>query len=109
MILVMSRKVISVDFDGVIHAYSKGWQGDEVYDEPVEGALESINKLQKRGYEVVISTARENLKPVIKWMTLRWQYEQAMPEITNRKPKAIAYIDDRAIRFTTWKDVKNYF
>lgn len=30
-------------------------------------------------------------------------------EVTSEKPPAIAYIDDRAIRFTNWEDVRKYF
>ena len=30
-------------------------------------------------------------------------------KVVGGKPKAHWYIDDRAIRFTNWKDIKNYF
>lgn len=47
-ILGRYRKVsrtIAVDFDGVIHKYSKGWQNGSIYDEPVEGAKEALLEL----------------------------------------------------------------
>lgn len=33
---------ISIDFDGVIHQYSKGWQNGEIYDPPIRGAARFI-------------------------------------------------------------------
>ena len=29
--------------------------------------------------------------------------------ITNKKFAAVAYIDDRALRFTNWRDMRQYF
>lgn len=107
---MIKEKTIAVDFDGVIHAYSNGWQTGEIYDEPVVGAMDAMNRLQKKGYKVVIFTARDlEDGKVSAWITRRWNQETPCPEITNRKPMAIAYIDDRAIRFTNWRDMMNYF
>jgi hypothetical protein len=35
--------------------------------------------------------------------------EKGVVGITSRKLAAIAYIDDRAVRFTNWMDIQNYF
>ena len=109
------QKTIAVDFDGVIHAYSKGWHDGTIYDEPIEGAIESIERLLKRGYKVAIFTCRaetiEGAEAVANWIDnhLTFKKPEYTIHVTNIKPKAIAYIDDRGIRFTNWKDVMNYF
>lgn len=51
-------KTIAIDFDGVIHKYSKGWQDGSIYDEPIEGAIKAINDLVDRGFSVFIFSTR---------------------------------------------------
>jgi len=112
------KKTIAIDFDGVIHKYSKGWQDGEIYDEPVEGALEAIIELLEKGYKVSIFTTREYTAVVKNWIMDKMDKCKELEgkrfdidnfEVTNKKPIAIAYIDDRGIRFTNWRDMLNYF
>ena len=96
----MSRKTIVFDFDGVIHRYSKGWQGiDNIYDEPVEGIREVIKELMKE-YEIVIVSTRcsehKGLKAIREWLQ---KYDIQVSAIKKEKPPAVLYIDDRAICF----------
>ena len=107
---------VAVDFDGVIHAYSKGWQDGTIYDEPMPGALDGLRKLMEH-YAVFIHTTREPAT-VARWIKdksgieMSWhQDESTLPEfwnerdtilVTRRKLPAVAYIDDRGIRFTSW-------
>jgi hydroxymethylpyrimidine pyrophosphatase-like HAD family hydrolase len=98
-------KTIAVDFDGVVHSYEKGWNGGSIYGTLKEDCKEVIDGLKAKGFNVVIFTARENLDDVREWL-IKMDLEL---EVTNTKPPAIAYIDDRAIRFTNWKDMANYF
>ncbi len=115
------RKPLSIDFDGVIHQYSKGWCSPEIYDPPMPGAHEALRKLL-RDYAVHILTARDS-REVIKWCrkqfpdlrfklipkgTRYWQVEGVIG-VTNVKTPAIAYIDDRGLRFTNWVDMLNHF
>jgi hypothetical protein len=51
-------KRILVDFDGVIHRYSKGWADGSIYDDPVEGVQEYLQKFIDQGYEVMIYSTR---------------------------------------------------
>jgi len=106
-------RTVAVDFDGVVHAYSKGWHDGTIYDEPNPGALDAL-RLLMRHYAVFIHTTRDP-HDVAAWLRVhgfecltwlsRWAQfwnTQGVLLITSRKLPAIAYIDDRAIRFTNW-------
>jgi hypothetical protein len=58
---------IAIDFDGVIHKYSKGWQDGTIYDGVVPGAIGAINALLKAGYSVFIFSTR-GPKQIKKWL-----------------------------------------
>ena len=125
----MSNKRLLIDFDRVVHQYSKGWKDGSIYDAPVPGALEAIKTLQSQGWEIVIFTTRStdgNIrnKKIQNWLLkfdicshciglihdinkLNFKPNQVL--ITNTKIPARAIIDDRAIRFTNWRDILNYF
>ena len=39
----MSKPILCLDFDGVCHSYTSGWQGaDNIPDPPVEGLFEFL-------------------------------------------------------------------
>lgn len=110
---------IAVDFDGVIHAYSRGWDDGSIYDEPLPGALDAVLDLQS-GAAVFIFTTRD-ARSVAAWLTDRgipactdaeagspvfWN-EQGRVLVTPRKLPAVAYIDDRAVRFESWPQALN--
>ncbi len=92
-------KTIAIDFDGVLHAYSRGWEDGAIYDTSIEGSFEALQLLSKK-FKVIVFTARNELLPVKKW--LNDYYPTIDLEVTNRKPPAAYYIDDRAIRFDNW-------
>lgn len=106
-------KNIAIDFDGVIHKNSKGYYDGTIYDEPIDGARESLKKLSKK-YDVVIFTAKA--KPdrgLINGKTgvqLVWEWleendmAQFVTKVTAEKPRAVQYIDDKGIQFTSWED-----
>ena len=59
---------IAIDFDGVIHRYSRGFQGlENAYDEPMPGVFDALNDLKADGYMLIIVSSRP--VPVIKaWL-----------------------------------------
>lgn len=107
-------RTMAVDFDGPIHRYGKGWHDGTIYDELTPGAREAIAGFQARGYAVFVFTSRE-IEQVVPWMQARgfdvaadgppyptfWDSPDQIL-VTNRKLAAVAYIDDRAVRFDAW-------
>lgn len=60
-------KTIAIDFDGVIHKYSKGWKDGSIYDEPIAQVFTCIGSLFDTGYSVFIFSTRKP-KQILKWM-----------------------------------------
>lgn len=105
----MNKPTICVDFDGVLNTY-KGWNGTDNLYQPRNGVHEFLCKLNKE-YQVIIFTTRNEGRV---W---RWLFEYGLTDyiedVTSHKIGAIAYIDDRGIRFNgdyneTLKELKNF-
>lgn len=110
-------KTVVFDFDGVIHSYTSGWQGeDTILDPPVPGIREALKEIRDAGYEVVVvSTRCATIKG--HGAIEAWLYDNGLREyidkVCKEKPPAVAYIDDRAICFdghpeTLLKKIKNF-
>lgn len=55
----MSKPIICVDFDGVIHSYSSGWKGAHIIpDVPVPGAIDALLGYLDAGFTVAIFSSR---------------------------------------------------
>ena len=106
----LARRTLVLDFDGVIHCYSRGWYNGLAYDKPVEGAIESIKSLIEAGYKIVVLTSQTPLGEVRNDSIRKWLKQWGLDlEVTNIKPMALCYIDDRNLRFTNWADICQYF
>lgn len=114
------KTTIAIDFDGVIHGYSKSWQDGSIYDKPKQGAKLAMAKLVKQGFNIVIFTTR--LNPEIRdkneateqaEMLDKWLGKYGFTKgkhyhyITALKPKAKVYIDDRALKFIDWESTES--
>jgi 5'(3')-deoxyribonucleotidase len=100
----MRKKTIAIDFDGVIHQYSKGWQNGEIYDPPMEGALDAVKKLASNNRLVIFSTRARDVEgwnDMIAWLT-EHGFMDYFDKVTSEKPIAHIYIDDRGLRFHDW-------
>ncbi len=120
----MTKPILCLDFDGVIHSYTSGWKGaDVIPDPPVPGAMQFIadaladfevhifssRSHQAGGKEAMQKYIEDNLYKeageyveefIIRGMlmAIKWPDE---------KPPAMITIDDRAITFTgTWPDTQ---
>ena len=52
-----TRKVVAIDFDGVLHDAHQGWGDGTCYGDPLPGAIEAVKKLAEN-YDIVIFTAK---------------------------------------------------
>lgn len=122
----MSKPILSVDFDGVIHSYSSGWQGvDVIPDPPVPGAIDFLRRASEH-FTVAIYSSRSHQTGGLNAMQqyiaehahdirqyphvqpgdvidTTWMHRLLWP--TN-KPSAFLSIDDRALQFTGhWPEI----
>ena len=102
---------LGIDFDGVIHSNDKGFYDGTIYGDPVEGTEEALKKLSDK-YTLICYTAKA--KPdrmlingktgtelVWEWLK-KHKFDKYISKVTSEKPRAVAYIDDKAIRFSNW-------
>lgn len=116
-------QTIAVDFDGVLHSYDKGWHDGSIYGDWLPGAVTALSQLMRQ-HAVFIHTTR-NPRQVARWIERQSGYgvecttrlprtwwgrrkpfwnQQGVLLVTDRKLAAVAYIDDRAVRFVNWPD-----
>ena len=125
----MSKPILCLDFDGVIHSYTSGWKGPAtIPDPPVDGAFEFIEQALEH-FDVQIFSSRtgqyedrdsglqrkHGQYAMEEWCTkwaiktlgeIRGRGVMSMLTFPERKPAAMVTIDDRAITFDgTWPDM----
>lgn len=97
------KQTVVFDFDGVIHSYKSGWQGEaSIPDEPVKGIHEALKQIKEAGYEVAVVSTRcssdAGMMAVYGWL-YKWHLDIFVDRVCKEKPPAVVYIDDRAICF----------
>ena len=91
-----AQPIACVDLNGVLDAYT-GWKGADHFDPPRPGAREFLDALRARGFRIVIFTTRW---PDDVWRWLReYELETLVTDVTDRKPAAHVFVDDRAVCF----------
>lgn len=108
----MTKPILCLDFDGVIHSYTSYWQGAEVIpDPPVDGAIEFM-LTALHDFDVVIFSSRSNqpggLAAMKTWLKHHagncWHESPCGPGLEDvrfvtEKPPAMVTLDDRALTF----------
>jgi predicted HAD superfamily phosphohydrolase YqeG len=89
-------KTIAVDFDGVMNTYT-GWKGEAELFEPRPGLRAFLEQLRAAGFKVVVYSTRPASR-IRSWL-VDHDLSALVDDVTNGKPMAIAYIDDRAVCF----------
>ncbi|TKD50541.1 hypothetical protein [Sphingomonas baiyangensis] len=117
----MLKPILCLDFDGVIHSYTSGWQGAGIAaDPPVAGTLEYLVEATKH-YRVMVYSSRskslagrramrryirEHFNVPLTFSPVHdvdWLHEAI--RFPWFKPPALLTIDDRALTFTgNWLD-----
>ena len=98
------RYTIAVDFDGVIHSYVSPWvDAHLIPDPPVDGAIEWLKQIAE-SFDIVIFTTRgktdEGRWAVRRYIQEHGDWPEALSlQVTDSKPPALIYLDDRAYRF----------
>ena len=100
------KRTICIDFDGVLHDYSNGFQGDDIFGEMIPGADVGTKVLKENGNTIVIYTTRKATDALKKWLkdnSISYDYINENPDQPKGSEgcKLIAdiYIDDRGICF----------
>jgi len=104
---------IGVDFDGVIHRCSKGYYDGTIYDPPIEGSYECLERLSKNYRVIIYSTkaradrglvnGKSGIELIWEWLE-KHDMSQFVSKVTAEKPRAVCYIDDKAISFNNWQE-----
>ena len=99
----MAKPVLCLDFDGVIHRYSRGWQDGALYDPPTEGFRQWAEQAAEHFRLVIYSASRSNnaggVSAMKAWLAAHRLADLPL-EFAHAKPAAFLTIDDRAVCFT---------
>jgi len=94
---------VAIDFDGCLHPYTHGWTGHTPADEPPgPGTVDFLMMCKSRGFDLVVFSCRadhdDGERGIRDWLA-RYGLTDFFSDVTNVKPVACAYVDDRAVRF----------
>jgi len=90
------RPIVCVDLDGVLNDFD-GWRGADYFHPPRAGAVEFLERLNALGYDVVVFTVR--WAPHVEVWLRDCGLAHLVARVTDKKPAAHVYLDDRAVCF----------
>lgn len=111
----MSKPILCIDFDGVIHSYDKGWQNGVIYGTVTPGFFDWAQEAAAL-FRLVVYSSRsktpEGVAAMQDWLAeqmVLWMVDKNLSgpvnfsdsfEFASEKPPAFLTIDDRAVTFT---------
>lgn len=126
----MGKPILCLDFDGVCHSYTSGWQGvDVIPDGPVAGLWDFLEAASKE-FEIHVYSSRSHQRgfylhgteAMINWFgvhapwlsavtvsdsTITWYDVGVSLVFPQQKPLAFVTLDDRTLTFTgEWPTVE---
>jgi hypothetical protein len=90
------NKIYAIDFDGVIHDYKNPIPGRRMGG-VIAGTKEALETIRNNGDKIIIHTVRGGSPQHIS--DFMQYYELPFDSVTDIKPNADFYIDDKAVRF----------
>lgn len=94
--------ILAIDFDNVLHDPNDRVEGKKM-GKPVEGAVEAMQALYVAGNKLIIHTVwatnLTRIQALREWLAY---FGIMYHEITNQKPTADYYLDDKALKFESW-------
>lgn len=86
------RGILAVDFDDTL-TVGDGTEG-----------VAALVALRQAGWGLVVHTSNIDHDGIRAWLAARWPADVGpAPPVTDVKPQATAYIDDKAYRFQGWR------
>jgi hypothetical protein len=110
----MSKKILCLDFDGVMHSYTSGWLGAAVITDPAVPGLFEFLEAVKGEFDIQVFSSRSHqdggVEAMLEWVMAErklWRERGGKPpadtpltlSFPKEKPAAFVSIDDRAITF----------
>ena len=100
------RRALCIDFDGVISSYG-GFKGRGVFGSPIENVRYYLQKFRDEGWRLIVHTSRGELGLIEEYLLrekIPFDFINHNPDnekfqLSDVKPVAHVYIDDRAITF----------
>jgi predicted phosphatase len=98
---------IACDWDGtIVHRTGIPTNSNPWSDKPKKGAIETLRLLDD--FYILTNRPKEDWPMMKKWLRENGYSKEVL--ITNvKQPNTTVYLDDRAIRFTSWNDFRKLY
>lgn len=100
--------ILAIDFDETLHnPYDK--EPGYKLGKPIWGAVDAMIDLKRAGHQLIIHTVWASSQfrkaALVDWLEY---FSVPFDNVTNIKPDADIYIDNKGYHFTNWEDTMQY-